>query len=79
VAGLDIDSWIGIFAPAKTPPEVIARLQREIAASAAEIRPRLEAAGGEMMEVAPDRLNALIRADYDKWLGVIKEAGITLD
>jgi tripartite-type tricarboxylate transporter receptor subunit TctC len=79
VAGLDIDSWIGIFAPAKTPPEVIARLQREIAASAAEIRPRLEAAGGEMMEIAPDRLNALIRADYDKWLGVIKEAGITLD
>lgn len=79
VSGLDIDSWIGIFAPAKTPPEVIARLQREIAASAGEIRPRLEAAGGEMMEVPPEKLNALIRADYDKWLNIIKEAGITLD
>ena len=79
VSGLDIDSWIGIFAPAKTPPEVIARLQREIAAASAEIRPRLEAAGGEMMEVTPDKLNALIRSDYDKWLNIIKEAGITLD
>jgi tripartite-type tricarboxylate transporter receptor subunit TctC len=79
VSGLDIDSWIGIFAPAKTPPEVIARLQREIAASAGEIRPRLEAAGGEMMEVPPEKLQGLIRADYDKWLAVIKEAGITLD
>jgi tripartite-type tricarboxylate transporter receptor subunit TctC len=79
VSGLDIDSWIGIFAPTKTPPEVIARLQREIAASAAEIRPRLEAAGGEMMEVPPDKLAALIRSDYEKWINIIKEAGITLD
>jgi tripartite-type tricarboxylate transporter receptor subunit TctC len=58
---------------------VIARLQREIAASAGEIRPRLEAAGGEMMDVPPEKLQGLIRADYDKWLAVIKEAGITLD
>lgn len=79
VSGLDIDSWIGIFAPAKTPPNVIAKLQRDIAVSAAEIRPRLEAAGGEMMDVPPEKLNGLIRVDYDKWLAVIKEAGITLD
>ena len=33
VPDLEIDSWIGIFAPAKTPPAVIARLQKEIAAA----------------------------------------------
>ena len=31
------------------------------------------------MEVAPDRLNAFIKAEYDRWTGVIKDAGITLD
>ena len=33
VPGLDVDSWLGIFAPAKTPPEVLARLRRDIRAS----------------------------------------------
>ena len=35
VPGLDVDSWLGIFAPAKTPPEVIAKLRRDIRAVAA--------------------------------------------
>ena len=35
VSGLDVDLWLGIFAPAKTPPEAIARLRRDIRAVAA--------------------------------------------
>ena len=79
VPDLEIDSWIGIFAPAKTPPAVIALLQKEIAAASAEMKPRLATMGGELMEVPPEKLGAVIKADTDKWLKIIKDAGITLD
>jgi tripartite-type tricarboxylate transporter receptor subunit TctC len=79
IPGFEIDSWIGLFAPAKTPPAAIARLQREIAQVSAELKPRFAGAGGELLELAPDKLNAFIKAEYDRWTGVIKEAGITLD
>ena len=78
-AGFEIDSWIGLFAPAKTPPAVIARLQQEIAAASGELKPRFETSGGELMEMPPDKLNGFVKSEYDKWLNVIREAGISLD
>ena len=79
VAGLEIDSWIGIFAPAKTPPAVIALLQKHIADAGPELKTKLAAVGGELMDVPADKLNAVVKADYDKWLKIIKDAGIHLD
>jgi tripartite-type tricarboxylate transporter receptor subunit TctC/HAMP domain-containing protein len=79
VAGLEIDSWIGLFAPAKTPPAAIARLQREIAAAYGELKLRFEQAGGELMQLPPERLVPFVRAEYDRWLAVIRDAGISLD
>jgi tripartite-type tricarboxylate transporter receptor subunit TctC len=79
VPGFEIDSWIGIFAPAKTPPAIIARLQREIAAAGPEMKARFVNVGGELMDVPPEKIAAVVRADYDRWLKVIKDAGIHLD
>ena len=79
VPGLEIDSWIGIFAPAKTPPAVIAQLQKLIAEAGPAMKPKLANIGGELMEVAPDKLEAVVKADYVKWIKIIKDAGITLD
>jgi tripartite-type tricarboxylate transporter receptor subunit TctC len=79
VSGLEIDSWVGIFAPAQTPLAVIALLQQHIAEAAPAMKSKLATAGGELMEVPPDRLAAFVKADYDRWLKIIKEAGITLD
>jgi tripartite-type tricarboxylate transporter receptor subunit TctC len=79
VPGLEIDGWVGLFAPAKTPPDAIARLQREIANAMAELKPRFEAAGGEPMYVPPDRLKSYLQADYDKWIKVIRDADIRLE
>jgi tripartite-type tricarboxylate transporter receptor subunit TctC len=79
VKGLDVDSWIGLFAPANTSKPVIERLQKEIAAAMPELGPRFVAVGGDAMTVEPQRLNSFIRAEHGKWTKVIKEAGISLD
>jgi tripartite-type tricarboxylate transporter receptor subunit TctC len=79
VPGLEIDSWIGLFAPAKTPGAVIARLQQEIAQALPELKARFETAGGEPMEIPPDKLNAFVRSEHERWLKVIRDAGISLD
>jgi tripartite-type tricarboxylate transporter receptor subunit TctC len=79
VPGLEIDSWIGLFAPAATPLAAITRLQQAIAQSMPELKQRFEAVGGELMEVAPERLNGIIKADYDRWIAIIREAGIRLE
>ncbi len=79
VPGLEIDSWIGLFAPAKTPPAVIARLQQEIAQALPELKPRFESNGGELMDLPPERLKGFVRAEYDKWIKIIRDAGIRLD
>jgi tripartite-type tricarboxylate transporter receptor subunit TctC len=79
VPGLEIDSWIGLFAPTGTPPAAIARLQQAITKSMPELRQRFEAAGGELMEAPPDWLNGIIKADYDRWIAIIREAGIRLE
>jgi tripartite-type tricarboxylate transporter receptor subunit TctC len=79
VPNLEIDSWIGLFAPAKTPPAVIARLQQAIAEALPELKPRFEQNGGEVIDMPPDKLKPFLAAEYDKWIKIIREAGIRLD
>lgn len=79
VPNLEIDSWIGLFAPAKTPPAVIARLQEGIAQSLPELKPRFEQNGGEVIDMPPDQLKPFIASEYGKWIKIIHEAGIRLD
>jgi tripartite-type tricarboxylate transporter receptor subunit TctC len=79
IAGLEIDSWIGLFAPAKTPPAVVARLQQAFAEALPELKPRFESNGGELMDTPPDKLRGFVKAEHDKWIKIIREAGIRLD
>jgi len=79
VPGLDVDSWLGIFAPAKTPPEVIAKLRREIRAALPDLKERFEKSGGEVWDVPDDKLNAFVASEHETWTKLIREAGIKLD
>ena len=57
----------------------ITRLQQAITQSMPDLKQRFEAVGGELMEVAPDRLSGIIKTDYDRWIAIIREAGIRLE
>jgi tripartite-type tricarboxylate transporter receptor subunit TctC len=79
LTGLEVDSWLGIFAPAKTPPQVIAWLRREIRAALPELKERFEKSGGEVWDLPDDRLDAFVASEYDNWTKLIRETGIKLD
>ena len=79
VSGLDVDSWLGIFAPAKTPPEILARLRRDIRASLPELKERFEKSGGEVWDLPNEKLDAFVASEHENWTRLIREAGIKLD
>ena len=79
VSGLDVDSWLGIFAPARTPPEAIARLRRDIRAALPELKEKFEKSGGEVWDLPDDKLDGFVASEYESWTKLIREAGIKLD
>ena len=79
VSGLDVDSWLGIFAPAKAPPEVIAKLRGDIGAALPDLKERFEKSGGEVWSVPDGKLDTFVASEYDHWTKLIREAGIKLD
>ncbi|HEX2648661.1 MAG TPA: tripartite tricarboxylate transporter substrate binding protein [Burkholderiales bacterium] len=80
VPGYEAIGWFGTVAPARTPPEIVNRLNREIAAAlqVPEIRARAIDAGTEPHTDTPQEFAALIREETVKWAKVIKNAGIKL-
>jgi tripartite-type tricarboxylate transporter receptor subunit TctC len=76
--GVDVPSWYGALVPAKTPPDVVERMQREIAAivHAAETKNVLEGQGLTPVANSPQDFAAQIRRETATWARVIREAGI---
>ena len=79
VPGLDVDSWLGIFAPAKTPPEIVAKLRGDIRAVLPDLKERFEKSGGEVFDLPNDKLEAFVASEYENWTTLIREIGIKLD
>jgi tripartite-type tricarboxylate transporter receptor subunit TctC len=76
--GFDVQTWFGLVAPAKTPPEIISRLNAEVvrAVSSGEGRERLLAQGINIVGSTPEAFGAHIVAETAKWGKVIKDADI---
>lgn len=80
VAGLVASSWNGLAAPARTPPAVIARLNRELVAllAAPDIRKKLHELNVEAVSSTPQQAADLLASDVRRWGEVITRAKIPL-
>lgn len=67
--GYAADVWYGLAAPARTPAEIIARLNRENTAAlkTIEVREKLAAQGASVAATTPDEMTALMRSEIVKW------------
>ena len=77
-APYDLAGWGAVFAPAGTPPDIVARLSASIRAALArpEMRERFLSLGLEPAAGSPEELGAFLRAELVKWEKLVKDAGI---
>ena len=70
--------WLGLFVPAKTPTEIIARINHETAKilNSPDVKARLVPQGMDIATGSPEELANIIRDDYARWGKVMREAGI---
>jgi len=77
----EVDSWYAIFAPARTPPAIVARMQREAArvVHLPEVKQKLLEQGADSVGSTPEELERVVKAELKRWAQVIRDAGIKLD
>ena len=77
----DMSSWIGLVAPAGTPPAVVDKLAREVASIYADagVVDRLEKAGITGVTSTPAEFDAFFRSEAKRWTEVFRESGIKLE
>jgi len=78
VTGFDMDSWAGMFAPANTPGEIIARLNSELRRIIDDqnVKTPLAAVGFEAFSSTPEEFGDFVKLQLMKWTRMIKDAGI---
>lgn len=77
VKGYEIASWLGVSAPAGTPPRVIARLNAEIVkiVQQPDFAERLAIDGAELQVTSPELFTRYVEAEIQKWGKVIRDSG----
>ena len=81
VPGYNVTGWYGLYSPAGTPTDIVRRLHEESRRGLAspEIKDKLVKAGNEPTGTSPAEFAAFVRAEYDKWAKVIKQANLKID
>ena len=79
--GFEVVGWFGWLAPARTPNEIVARLNADIVKvlRSPETQDRLTVLGSEPVGNTPQAFAAFVSSERDKWAKVIKQAGIKLE
>jgi len=79
--GFEATTFSGIFAPAGTPPAVVAKLAAALhrALLNESVRARFRQMGVEEMDMNPSEFAAFVRADYEKWRAIARDGNIVVD
>ena len=77
----DVSTWYGVFAPAGTPKEIVTAVNAEInkLLATAEMKDAIHAQGAEPQAMTPDQFGTQLKADYQKWRGIVQASGATLE
>jgi tripartite-type tricarboxylate transporter receptor subunit TctC len=81
VKGYEASTFTGLFAPAATPLPVVAALAGALRKAMADqtVRARFRTMGVEVMDMSRAEFAAYVRADYEKWLKLAREANIVIE
>lgn len=76
--GYEAGAWYGLYAPARTSKEIVAKIQHDIETllSRQDIRERLEQIGATPVGSTPDEFSAFTRTEFDKYAKIVKDANI---
>jgi tripartite-type tricarboxylate transporter receptor subunit TctC len=79
--GFDVSGWVGIFAPAGTPPALVERLQKAFADAEADpkVKERFDLLGLQPVANPPAEFAQQVRADQARWAEVVKKGNITIE
>lgn len=81
VSGFNVDSWYAMFAPAGTPRPIIDKIQKILAASAADkkVQDAFLAQGAVVVGGTPEELDAVVKKEIPAWKALAKDANIRVD
>ncbi len=79
--GFNVSQWMGILAPAKTPPAVVQRLHQHIGrvVNDPEYAKFVVQQGGELALMGPEEFGALLRSELERWGKLVKAIGVTAE
>jgi tripartite-type tricarboxylate transporter receptor subunit TctC len=81
IPGFEVINWIGLFAPAGTPPEIVRRLNTEVLRimQSRDIEARLPGEGARFTPSSPEQFREFVRKEIAKWAPVVKASGAKAD
>jgi tripartite-type tricarboxylate transporter receptor subunit TctC len=79
--GFQAGSWVGIFAPRGTPPEVIAALNKATNEIIGEkvVEARMVEEGADPAPGTPEKFGAFVKGEFEKWRVVVRDSGATVE
>jgi len=79
--GFEVTNWVGLFAPAGTPADIVRRWNGEVARfmQSKETGARLLNEGARYIPMTPEQYGAFVRAEIAKWAPVVKASGARVD
>lgn len=77
----DVSTWYGLFLPAGTSPEIVAKVNAEVNKLLAmpDMKEAIHAQGAEPQSMTPEQFANLLKTDYQKWKGIVQASGATIE